>query len=158
MKTHLIGSELPLLRRFRRDLEWVVDRFGKEVLAGTEYPWAPELDVFEKGGEFIVRADVPGLKRDDIHVEITGTELTITGERKLEKEEKEKGYYRTERSYGGFRRAVALPEGVKVDVAQASIRDGVLEVKMPIVKIGPATRRLEITEGTVVEKDEKHAA
>jgi HSP20 family protein len=157
MKTHLTRSEFPLLRRFTRDLEWVFDRFGREVLAGTEY-WAPELDIFEQGGELIVRADVPGLKRDEIHVEITGTELTISGERKLEKEEKEKGYYRTERSYGGFRRAVALPEGVKVDAAHASIRDGVLEVKMPIVKIGPATRRLEITEGTVVEKDEKHAA
>jgi HSP20 family protein len=159
MHTNLIGTEYPLLRRLTRDLDWVFNRVGMErPFVGTENMWAPELDVFEKGNEFIVKADVPGLKREDIHVEVTDTELTIKGERKLEKEEKEKGYYRTERSYGSFFRSVALPPGAKIELAKAVVNDGVLEVKMPIVTIEPARRRLEITDVATVEKAAKPAA
>jgi D-arabinose 1-dehydrogenase-like Zn-dependent alcohol dehydrogenase len=104
-------------------------------------------DIFSTG--------LSGAERAGIKV---GDSVAVFAQGKLEKEEKEKGYYRTERSYGIFRRAVALPEGVKVDVAQATVKDGVLEVKMPIVKIEPATRRLEITELPAIAKDAKHAA
>lgn len=145
MSVDLIKPEYPLLRRLSRDFDWFFDRFGMErPYLGTDVTWAPMLEVFEKGNEFVVKADVPGLKREDIDVEITDAELTIKGERKLEKEEKNKNYYRTERSYGGFFRSVELPEGVKIDSAKAVVKDGVLEVTMPIAKVEPTKRHLEI--------------
>ena len=114
--------------------------------------------MFETGNELVVKADMPGLKREDIKVEITESELTVSGERKLEKEEKGKDVYRSERSYGSFFRSIALPEGAKVDLAKATVKDGVLEVKMPLTRIESAKRRLEITEGPTGDKSTKHAA
>jgi HSP20 family protein len=102
---------------------------------GTLEHWAPDIEMFERKGELVVRADLPGLTRDDVKVEITDSELTIQGERKEEKEQKEKGYYASERSYGAFYRCVALPEGAKADEAKASFKDGVLEVTMPAPKV-----------------------
>jgi len=93
--------------------------------------WGPDIDMFERKGELVVRADLPGLNKEDVKVEITDSELTIEGERKSEKEEKREGYYRSERSYGSFRRVVALPEGIKADRAKATCKDGVLEITIP---------------------------
>jgi HSP20 family protein len=158
MNTNLIRSEFPLMRRLGRDLDWFFDAFGKEKAFVETAMWAPDLEVFEAGNELVVRADVPGLKREDIKVEITESELTVSGERKLEKEEKGKDVYRSERSYGTFFRSIALPEGAKADLAKATVKDGVLEVKMPLTRIESAKRRLEITEGPTGEKSSKHAA
>jgi HSP20 family protein len=146
MNTTLVKPEFPLLRRLSRDIDTFFDRFGldRPLTLSTEFAWTPDLEVFEKGNEFIVKADVPGMKREDIKVELTDNELTISGERKMEKEEKEKGFYRTERSYGSFFRTITLPEGVKTKDAKAVVRDGVLEVKMPMAKIEETKRRLEI--------------
>jgi HSP20 family protein len=160
MNTNLIKPELPLLRRLGRDLDWFFDRFGFErPFPETGEPfWVPDLEIFERGNELVVRADVPGMKREEISVEITDAELTIKGERRKEKEENENGYYRAERSYGTFYRTVTLPEGVKAELAMAVVKDGVLEVKMPIAKIEPTRRKLEITEGPAEVKGVKHAA
>jgi HSP20 family protein len=146
MNTTLVKPEFPLLRRLSRDLDSFFDRFGfdRPMTFSTELAWTPDLEVLEKGNEFIVKADVPGMKREDIKVELTENELTISGERKMEKEEKEKGFYRTERSYGSFFRTITLPEGVKTKEAKAVVKDGVLEVKMPMAKIEETKRRLEI--------------
>jgi HSP20 family protein len=146
MNTTLVKPEFPLLRRLSRDLDSFFDRFGFErpIALSTEFAWTPDLEVLEKGNEFIVKADVPGMKREDIKVELTDNELTISGERKMEKEEKEKGFYRTERSYGSFFRTITLPEGVKTKEAKAVVKDGVLEIKMPRAKIEETRRRLEI--------------
>ncbi|MBI3403534.1 MAG: Hsp20/alpha crystallin family protein [Acidobacteria bacterium] len=146
MNTTLVKPEFPLLRRLSRDLDSFFDRFGfdRPITLAAEFAWTPDLEVLEKGNEFIVKADVPGMKREDIKVELTDNELTISGERKMEKEEKEKGFYRTERSYGSFFRTIALPEGVKTKDAKAIVKDGVLEVKMPMAKIEATKRRLEI--------------
>ena len=92
--------------------------------------WAPQVEMFERDGELVVRADLPGLKKDDVKVEFTDDGLTIEGERRSEEEEKGEGYYRSERSYGKFFRRLPLPEGVKADNASATFRDGVLEVTM----------------------------
>lgn len=149
----VMKSEFPLLRRLSRDLDWFFDRFRfEQPFAPATFAWSPEVEIFDKGNELFVKADVPGLKRDDIKVELSETELTISGERKTEKEEKEKGFYRSERSYGSFYRSITLPEGVQVDQAKAVVKDGVLEVKMPLVKIEQKKRRLEIAEGIPTEK------
>ena len=96
--------------------------------------WAPQVELFQRGDQLVVRADLPGLSPDDVHVDIEDDVLTIQGERRNEYESggEEQGFYRSERSYGTFFRAIQLPEGVNADNAQASFQDGVLEVKVPL--------------------------
>jgi HSP20 family protein len=112
--------------------------------AGGEL-WAPQLDVFRRGDELVVRADLPGLSKDDVSIEVENDVLTIRGERKQEAHEDRDGYYWNERSYGAFERSVALPDGTDGDQAQASFRDGVLEVTLPAPKAPERrARRVEI--------------
>jgi HSP20 family protein len=108
--------------------------------------WAPEIDVFQKNNELTIRADLPGLKREDVSVDITDDEVCIQGERKHEREEEREGYYRSERGYGGFCRVIRLPEGTITEQAKANFKDGVLEITIPAPP-APKGRRLEIAEG-----------
>jgi HSP20 family protein len=154
------GSPFRLVRRFAEDMERLFEdfqdfRFGS--LLGREFfpftkefehvDWVPKIEVSERNGELNVRADLPGLKKEDVKVELTDEALTISGERKEEKEEKREGYYRSERSYGSFYRYIPLPQGAKTDTAKAEFHDGVLEVKMQVPKSQTRSRRVEITEG-----------
>lgn len=111
--------------------------------------WSPRVEAFQNGDRFTVRAELPGLKKDDVHVEMTDDALTIRGERRAEQEEERDGYFRSEREYGQFYRAIPLPEGVIGESAQASFRDGVLEITM---QAAPSEanrgRRLEIRDGS----------
>src|SRR6185503_13501622 len=88
----------------------------------------------------------PGLTKDDVKVELTNDMLTLSGERQEEKEEKREGFYRSERSYGSFYRQIPLPEGTKTEDANATFRNGVLEITMPAPKVETSTRKLEIKE------------
>jgi HSP20 family protein len=92
---------------------------------------APSLDVFEEKEDIVVKADLPGMNKDEIEVTVAGDVVTIKGEKKKEEEVKEKDYYRRERSYGSFVRSVELPSEVKSDQIKASFKDGVLEIRMP---------------------------
>ena len=94
--------------------------------------WSPRIDVFEKDHRLVTRIDLPGMKKEDVNVEVTDGQLTISGERKHEAEEKGEQCYRTERECGSFYRAVPLPEGVKVEDVKATFADGVLEVSVPL--------------------------
>lgn len=110
--------------------------------------WSPRIETFQKGDRFIVRAELPGMKKDDIDVELTEDALTIRGERHEEHEQEREGVYHSERQYGEFYRMVPLPEGVIAESAEASFRDGVLEVKMQAPPAEASRgRRLEIKEG-----------
>jgi len=91
----------------------------------------PSLDVYEEKDSVVVKAELPGLKKEDVEVNLAGENLTIKGEKKEDKEVKEDDYYRRERSYGSFLRTIALPCEVKSDEIKASFKDGVLEVRMP---------------------------
>lgn len=108
--------------------------------------WTPQIETIQRGDEFVVRADLPGLKKDDVKIDITDDSITIEGERREEHEEDREGYYRSERSYGSFYRVVPLPEGAITDNAKAQFNQGVLEI---VVKAPPREvsrgRRLEIT-------------
>jgi HSP20 family protein len=121
--------------------------FGRSSRTGRQSvgAWAPQIEVFQRGNDLVVRADLPGLRKEDIQVDINDDVLTIQGERKQEHEEEREGWYRNERSYGGFYRAVPLPEGTIGDSAKASFKNGVLEV---VLQTPPRDvsrgRRLEI--------------
>ena len=92
---------------------------------------APALDIFEKNDRFVVKAEIPGMKEDDIDVSVIGDTLTIKGECKAEKEVKEEDYYCCERSYGSFSRSIALPSSVDAKKIEASYEDGILEISLP---------------------------
>lgn len=95
---------------------------------------SPSVDIFEEGGEMVVKADLPGITRENLNVSITENTLTITGEKKQEEKIEKKDYHRLERSYGSFSRSFRLPDNVSVDKAKASFKDGVLEIRLPKTK------------------------
>jgi len=113
---------------------WSSMRPGRNLLRqqrpGMEF-WAPQIEVSQQNNELVVRADLPGMKREDISVDIRENELTISGERRQEQENNAGGYYQSERSYGSFYRVIPLPEGAMADQANATFKNGVLEVRMP---------------------------
>jgi len=93
--------------------------------------WSPALDAFEDKDKYVVSVEVPGLKKEDIHVTVHDGILTIAGERKAEKDINEGTVHRTERFYGKFSRSVSLPSAVKSDKVLASYKDGILTVEVP---------------------------
>ncbi len=138
---------------FRRD--WLAPVLGSEFGAGI---WSPQVEMLQHDGELIVRADLPGLTKDDLKVEITDNAITIEGERRGEKEEKREGFYRSERSYGKFYRRLPIPEGVDVKDAAATFQNGVLELKMKASKREQKKgRRLEINEAAAPKAHRKAA-
>jgi HSP20 family protein len=101
--------------------------------AAAEPPtWFPKIDVFEKENRLVTRVDLPGMKKEDVSVEVTDGHLALSGERKRETEEKKKDVYRSEREYGSFYRVVPLPEDVKLEDVKATFAVGVLEVSVPL--------------------------
>jgi HSP20 family protein len=120
--------------------------------------WAPPVEVFERGDQLIVRADLPGLTKDDIDVDITDDAIVIRGERRQQKEENEEGYYRSERSYGSFYREIPLPAGINTEEANANFRNGVLEITLPAPERQSRRRRIEIGEGTETKEQPKSRA
>lgn len=93
--------------------------------------WSPAIDIYDEKDELIVKADLPGLTKDDIEVTIEGNILTLKGEKKHEEKTKEKDYVREERFYGAFHRAIALPTSVDADKVKAAYKNGVLELTLP---------------------------
>ena len=117
--------------------------FGRGPLGWGEGPFAPAVDVFVREGKLVVRADLPGMRREDIEVTVEGDALVIRGSRKEEKEVKEEDYYRAERVAGEFYRAMTLPKGVKTENIEAMYQDGVLEVTFP-APATPEARKLKV--------------
>jgi HSP20 family protein len=111
--------------------------------------FTPSIDVFEKDNRLVTRVDLPGLKKEDVKVEVTDGQLAISGERKTEAEEKKEDFYRCERAYGSFYRVVPLPEGVKLDDVKATFIDGVLEVSVPVPAAPkPEVRTVQVEDAT----------
>jgi len=115
--------------------------------------WAPAIDVFQRGNDLVIRADVPGLSKDDITVDIADDQLTVRGERRHDHEEERDGVFRSERSYGSFCRVIPLPQGAIADSAKANFNNGVLEivVQAPSFDVRRG-RRVEIKEGASEQK------
>jgi len=116
---------------------------GKEEKL-TVSEWMPRVDIVEDEKEFLVKAELPEMKREDVKVTVEDGVLTITGERKLEKEEKGKKYHRVESEYGSFLRSFALPTAVLADKVAADFKDGVLKVHLPKDVKAEARKAVEI--------------
>jgi HSP20 family protein len=114
---------------------------------GVSQKWVPAMDLVEAEDHFVLRADLPGLDEDDVTIEVQDNVLTVSGERKSEREQREKGWYRVERSFGRFSRSLTLPEGVDADAINASFDKGVLEIQIPKPE-ERKPRRIEIGNGT----------
>jgi len=93
--------------------------------------WIPAMDLVETAEHFVLKADLPGMTKADVNIEVENNVLTLSGERKTEHEEKHEGYYRLERSTGAFSRSLTLPEGVDAGAVSATFASGVLEVRIP---------------------------
>ena len=96
-----------------------------------EGEWAPSIDVAETDEDIVITAELPGVDQKGVDITIVDDVLTLKGEKKEEKEVKEKNYHRIERSYGTFQRSISLPTGVKADKAKATYKDGVLQITVP---------------------------
>jgi HSP20 family protein len=120
--------------------------------------WTPAMDVMEADDHLVLRADLPGLSEDDVQIEVRDNVLTVSGERKAEREEKGEGYYRVERAFGSFSRSLTLPDGIDPDQIGASFDKGVLQVRIPKpeqrkprrISIGRGSDKA--VEGTATEK------
>ena len=110
------------------------DRMFDEWLDGRERAWTPAVDVVRENGHLVVRADIPGIKPEEVKIEVEDDILTVSGEHTESKEEKDKHYVRRERRYGSFSRSMALPAGVDPKKIEAKTHDGVVEVTIPLPK------------------------
>jgi HSP20 family protein len=151
------GSPFRMLERFADEMDRVFDDFGfgrwrsrqpwRGFMQSSEEMWNPDLEIFHRNSELVIRADLPGLAKDDVKVDVTDNQVVIEGERQRQQEEEREGVYRSERSYGKFYRVIPLPEGVMADQAKATFKDGVLEITMPAPpEQARRGRRLEISE------------
>jgi HSP20 family protein len=137
----IFDRDLRLMRQMTRDFDRLFGDFGLSLPVferpAIETTWIPDLEVFQRDNRLIVRADLPGMKKEDVKVNIQDNMLILEGERKVEEDVKKDGFHRTERTYGSFFRTLPLPEGAKFDKVDATFKDGVLEIGMPME---PATK------------------
>ncbi len=169
----LSSSPFAFMRRFSEDMDrlfddfgfgsnWLGPSFGRDFFPRSlgefrQSLWSPQIETFEREGQLVIRADLPGLKKDDVNVEITDDAITISGERREEDEERREGYYRSERAYGSFFRSIPLPEGVNAEDANATFNNGVLEITIQAPQLQSRGRRLEIKEGGAEQTRSKAA-
>ena len=138
-----MGSPFHIIERFSDEMDRLFDDFGlgrgrlaprigrnwlrwpSRGIAAEWQAWLPEIEVFHRNDELVVHADLPGLNKDDVKVDVTENGIAIQGERKQDHKEEREGVYRSERSYGSFFRAITLPDGAITDQAKANFKDGV---------------------------------
>jgi HSP20 family protein len=108
-----------------------LDRVFDDLTNGKRKAWRLSVDVIEEDDRYVMRADLPGIKPDDVKIEVSDDTLTVSGEHAETKEEEQENYVRRERRYGSFSRSMALPHGMKADDVEATIEDGVLEISIP---------------------------
>lgn len=130
-----------MMREFAGEMDRLMHGDG----GGTDTQvWAPAVDVERIDGSLAIAAELPGVKKDELKVEVTDDTLTIRGERKQEHREDQGGYHLWERHYGRFYRAIPLPDGAKSDQVKAELKDGILKVSVPVPEVAKKTRQVPI--------------
>lgn len=132
--SRVMGTPFSLLDELRSELDRVWDWPRLTRGDGEKLTWWPRMDVFRKKDNLVIKADLPGMKKEDVEVAIEEGDLILRGERKEETELEEENVYRWERSYGSFFRRLPLTFEVKPEAVNANFKDGVLEVTLPIPK------------------------
>ncbi|HEX3852462.1 MAG TPA: Hsp20/alpha crystallin family protein [Polyangiaceae bacterium] len=154
-------SPLSLMRRLMGDMDRMFGAFGSSsLLPIVDEPferamWAPEIDVFERGQELVVRADLPGLSRENVKVNVNDDVLTVSGQRDHEQESERGSVHYSERSFGAFQRSIALPPGTDGAQIHASFENGVLEITAPLAERTSKQGR-EIPINPKASNDPKH--
>lgn len=115
----------------RRPFSLMRSSFMPRLRAATLREMMPSVDIFEDGDDVVVKAEIPGMNKEEIDITVTDSTMTISGEKKQEEKVQRKDYYRMERSYGSFTRTFRLPTEVQSDKAKATYKEGVLEVRLP---------------------------
>lgn len=105
----------------------------------------PDVDIYEEDNKVVLKAEIPGVKKDELTIDVSEDAITISGEKKKEEKVEKKDYFRLERSFGSFSRSFSLPSGVDADKAKASFKDGVLQITLP-KKEGAKKKKIEVTE------------
>jgi len=122
------------LRRMQEDMDRLIESFARPLISSV-WPTAemagPPVDVYERDGNVVVKAELPGLKEEDIDVTATEDRISLKGEFKREEETKKEGFYRHERREGRFFRTIPVPAAIKPDQVRATFKDGVLEITAP---------------------------
>jgi HSP20 family protein len=151
-------SPFELMKKFTEEMDRNFKDFGfwRGFDSTEKGVWAPAIEVFQKDGNFFVRAELPGLNVEEVKVEVTDEGLIIKGERKHETKEEKKDFYRSEVSYGSFYRLVPLPEGAMIDKIKATFDKGILEVVAPVPM--KETKRREVPIGEAVKEVKPAAA
>ena len=152
----LITSPFSFMRRFGEGMEQLFADFGVGGLMPRGFnelaAWTPQIEMFERENQLVIRADLPGLKTDDVQIELRDDSVVIQGERQEERKEEREGFYTTERTYGRFYREIPLPEGADTNQATATFRDGVLEITIPRGEGETRGRQLEIQDAQPAEQ------
>jgi HSP20 family protein len=141
----LAGGPFLLMRRMMEEMDRVVEAINPSMASGgtvSSRPWSPAIEVARRDGSLVIRVELPGLRKEDVKVELTPDGLLIQGERKEEHEEQQEGVLRSERRYGRFSRIIPLPDGADAEQAKAQFTNGVLEVTVPVPE--EKARRREI--------------
>lgn len=150
------NNPFAFMRRLMEDMDRTFGDFtqggwpageGTAGLALGARLFSPQVEVFERDGRLTVRADLPGMKPEDVHVHLEDDVLTISGERRHENEQDREGVWHSERAYGSFHRTVQLPPGIDPESVQAAFEHGVLEVSLPRPQQKPKGRRIDIGAG-----------
>lgn len=137
-------NPISLMRRFTDEMDRLFGPMGRA--RGEQDVWMPPLEVTEQNGYLIISADLPGLRKEDVKVEVTKDSLILQGERKHTYREKHEGYHISERCYGRFYRSLPLPEGANADKAVAELVNGTLEISIPIPETPVSRRQIPVQE------------
>jgi HSP20 family protein len=150
-----VPERIPVENRFwdpfetmREVLRWDPFRDVEQLVRPVPIAWNPAFDVKETKDAFVFRADLPGMKEEDLDISITGNRLTVTGKREEEKRDENDRWFSYERAYGTFTRTFTIPEGVDIDHIAAEMKDGVLAMTLPkLPEVQP--KRIELKRHTV---------
>jgi HSP20 family protein len=137
-----------LMRRMTEEMDRVFGDGGQERQSAGDILWTPAVEVSQREGNYMVRAELPGVKPEDVKIEIENDALVLQGERKVQREEDKGGVHRTEIRYGRFQRMIPLPEGANADQAQAKFENGVLEVTVPVPEQKIQRKQIPIQTGS----------